>query len=228
MRHLLNRLFRPLGYHIEKISHFDAAFERMLRDGTAPKFVQIGANDGIQFDNLYHKVTAHRLPGLAVEPLPDFHAALMMNYRYYPQVKIIRKAVHPTAKELSLWRVTPEALPKYPPWVAGIASFDKNHLLAKTFLALEDIVEEIVPCVHLMDLVAEFEMLNADLLQVDTEGFDGEVLRMIDFSQWKPRLIKYEHINLASLDKASVERLLRAQGYYLFEEKSDTVAVLAR
>ncbi len=57
-------------------------------------------------------------------------------------------------------------------------------------------------------------MLDADLLQIDTEGYDATILRMIDFSRCRPRLIKFEHKSLSAGERAGCDRSrLRAHGY---------------
>ena len=69
-------------------------------------------------------------------------------------------------------------------------------------------------------------MLDASLLQIDVEGFDFEVLKMIDFKQFSPAVIKYEHEGLSQSDQASARKLLENQGYEIQEIKTDTVGVL--
>ena len=49
-------------------------------------FVEIGANDGVNFDPLRPLVLEHHLRGLLVEPLPDRFASLQSNYRSETQL----------------------------------------------------------------------------------------------------------------------------------------------
>jgi hypothetical protein len=44
-----------------------------------------------------------------------------------------------------------------------------------------------------MQLLLDTATLDADLLQIDAEGYDSAILRMTDFARFRPRLIKYEH-----------------------------------
>ena len=48
------------------------------------------------------------------------------------------------------------------------------------------------------------------------EGFDYEVLKMIDFTTIKPSIIKYEFVNLSHEDQYASKALLKQYGYYLF------------
>jgi hypothetical protein len=73
--------------------------------------------------------------------------------------------------------------------------------------------------------VEESGMLDASLLQIDVEGFDFEVLKMIDFKRFCPVIIKYEHEGLDENDQAAARKLLEDQGYEVQEIKTDTVGI---
>jgi FkbM family methyltransferase len=224
MRKLLNRLLAPAGYRIERISRFQRELD-VLSHGPSRhfKFVQIGANDGVRFDGLYGYVTYHPCSGIVVEPLPDMFERLRANYADYPFIVPINKAVHATARSLPLFRVVPSAMHRYGGWVSGIASFDSNHLLGLG-IAAEDVVAQPVDCLPLMELLEQTQMLDADLLQTDTEGYDSAVLDMIDFTRFAPRLIKFEHKSMSTAEhKAHAERL-RRHGYRTVVEGIDTIA----
>ncbi|MEW5782579.1 MAG: hypothetical protein ACOY6N_05630 [Pseudomonadota bacterium] len=126
-RTILNSILAPFGYQISKLRRFDFYFKKLVKKDPRPKFIQIGANDGIQFDDLYFKVTSHRMPGLVIEPLSEFFEILRLNYRNYLEVIPIRVAVHQTILKAPIFRVKPESIHKYPPWVAGIGSFFADH-----------------------------------------------------------------------------------------------------
>jgi len=224
LRKYLNRMLLPTGYRIERVSRFQRELERLARrEPRRLKFVQIGANDGVRFDNLYAFVTHRPCAGLVVEPLPDMFARLRANYADYPRILPVNKAIHATAALLPLFRVAPAAMGRYEGWASGIASFDRDHLL-KHGIAAEDVAVEQVECAPLMRLLEETAMLDADLLQIDTEGYDTEILRMIDFTRCRPHLIKYEHKNMTQPEQAANLQLLGAQGYRTVREGTDTVA----
>ena len=224
MRKPLNSLLKKFGYEIVKISRFADLLDQRYQAAPDFTFVQIGANDGIRFDNLYAFVTEHQCRGVVVEPLPDFFERLALNYKDCPRIKPIRAAVHPSQRKCKLYRVDPKRLHELPPWAAGIASFDPNHH-RRSRTPDEFIIEEEVDALPLMELIENCGFTKLDLLQTDTEGFDAEVIKMIDFDRIVPALIKYEHSTLSESDKASTEKLLRGRGYRLIYEKSDAIAV---
>jgi hypothetical protein len=65
----------------------------------------------------------HRLRGLVIEPLPDLYKELRANYAAYSSVVPLNVGLHSTAKEIPMYRISPEAK-NLPDWVKGIASMD--------------------------------------------------------------------------------------------------------
>lgn len=222
VRKLLNRLLLPAGYRIERVSRFRRELDSMSKR-IALKFVQIGANDGVRFDSLYSIVTNRKCSGVVVEPLPDLYQRLQANYADYPDIVPVNVAVHEREGTLPLYRVRPEVTGRYEGWATGIASFDREHLI-RHGIASEDVVAQDVPCVPLMTLLARTGMLDANLLQIDTEGYDAEIIRMIDFSRFRPRIIKYEHKNMTDAQRGEMTGLLLSNGYLTTKEATDTIA----
>lgn len=227
MRRRLNKLLEPAGYRIERVSRFQRELETLPKQPRAFKFVQIGAHDGVRFDDLYRFVTNHPCSGIVVEPLPDAFERLRANYADYPRILPINKAIHKVADVLSLYRVTPAALGRYAGWASGIASFDRDHLF-RHGIAPEDVTAETVRCTPLMTLLTETAMLDADLLQIDAEGYDAAILQMIDYSRFRPRLIKYEHKNMRADERAVAVARLQECGHRTVIEGPDTTAWQSR
>jgi FkbM family methyltransferase len=224
LKRWVKRGLRALGYELVPISRFRELLAHQVQRNPDFTFVQVGANDGILFDNLYYFVTEHRCRGLVIEPLSDFFERLVLNYRHYPRVTPVRVAVHPTASSCRLYRVDPARQAEHPNWAAGIASLLPEH--HRRFDGIErHMIGEDVPAMPLMRLLDDHKIESLDLLQVDTEGFDAEVLRMLDFKRLRPAIIKYEHVGLTAEDRDATQRTLLTQGYRTFAEGGDTIAV---
>lgn len=195
-------------------------------EGNLFNFIQVGANDGISFDFLFEFVIKRNSIGIVIEPIKEYFNELVDNYNDFPKIVKINKAVHPTEKNIMINRITSESFYKYPDWVKGIASIDFEHHKKTGIIETNDIVQEEVKADSLMNIInsnLNFEEIN--YLQIDTEGFDFEVLKMIDFKKIKPSIIKYESVNLTYEDKISSYHLLRKQNYFLFNEFGDTIAL---
>jgi FkbM family methyltransferase len=221
MKRSIQRVLTALRLDVKRISFSDALIiKRRLRSDDFT-FVQIGANDGISFDSLYSIVTRYKCRGLVVEPLADMYERLKYNYREYPKVTPVRTAVHPTLKRLVLHRPDPAKLAQLPAYAGGIASVDpKWH--EKSGIPADAIVEEEVPAISLMDLLAKYDFQRLDLLQIDVEGFDAEVVKMIDFTRVRLGIIKYESFD-ANAD-TELERMLRSHGYDIRRSGHDVTA----
>ncbi len=215
---ILNRFFKFGLYRLQPISWCQLLSEALNRQHRPIKFVQIGANDGIQFDNLYFTVTSERWAGIVVEPLTDLYDRLKFNYQDYPQVVPVNVAIHPSKEQEIIFRVKRSCLRNYPVWAAGIASMSKAHLLAHK-IRDEDIVGENVLCRSMMDLLREHSCTDADVLQIDTEGFDAEIIKMIDFTEFRPIIIKFEWMNLSKEDQKEVKYILQNSGYMFQVER---------
>lgn len=199
--------------------------ERNFPENEEFNFVQVGANDGVSFDFLYDFVIKRNSYGVVIEPVKEYFKELLINYKDFPKIIKINKAIHPTDEEIIIYRICPNATDKYPDWAKGIASFDRSHHV-KLKINSEDIIEEKVDSDNLMVTINNsFHQKEIDYFQVDTEGFDYEVLKMIDFYELKPAIIKYESVNLKEVDKEKSLFLLRKEGYYLFNEFGDTIGV---
>lgn len=211
------------GYELVPIPRFARLLNEYVKLNPDMIFVQIGANDGILFDNLYYFVTEHRCKGLVVEPLSDYFERLSLNYKSYPQITPVRLAVHPSATRCTLYRVDSSHLSSLPNWTAGIASLDPAHY-RRTGIDGRHIIEETVDSMPLMELLGRYGIGELDLLQVDTEGFDAEVIAMIDFARIRPVIIKFEHINLEPDVRARTLALLKRNGYECVQDCNDTIA----
>ena len=227
LRKLLNQTLRRFGYELGKIDRFREVIQAEYeRRGEFP-FVQIGANDGVSFDSLYEFVCNRMSRGLVVEPLPRFFESLRKNYEGYPAIKPVQCAIHPSETSAVIYSVDPERESEVPEFARGIGSFLPDHF-KKTGVPEDLIVTEEVPCRPLMELVEEEGMLDAALIQIDVEGFDFEVLKMIDFERFSPAVIKYEHEGLSGEDQAAARKLLENQGYQVQVIKTDTVGIFKK
>jgi len=239
LRPVTSRLFQfvnaallPLGY---KLSRRDAVLELepflYHRLNRTPDFffVQIGANDGVYCDPIHNFVTRNRVRGIAVEPLKDVFSRLVENYRSHPQIKPINVAIHPTEKEIDLHRVDPKREDEATYRNSGMSSIRSDHH-ALSGTPMDVMIVERVRCMSLDELLKSEGVTRIDLLQIDTEGFDFEIIKMIDFNQCKPHLIHFEHGLpdgvMKMEDLQACITLLTNQGYYVVMETYDVLAYL--
>ena len=228
----LQSLFHKLGLHVTRRANIvclEPLLYRRLKKTGKLFFVQIGANDGVFRDPLFEFVTKNhdQVSGLALEPVRETFQKLQANYAKYPHVTPLNVAIHATEKQINIHKVDPSYYGKLPEWVRGIASFDKEHYKALNVPA-EAMITETVRCLTFDELVSQYDVEHVDLLQIDTEGYDAEIIKSIDFSKIRPSIIRFEHNLMAGkMDSSAFTNLadlLHQHGYDVILETQDATA----
>lgn len=198
---------------------------------------QVGANDGKINDPVYPYFSGYGWRGLLVEPLPDvFERGLRQTYSGNADVALANVAIAPSEGTLPLFRISfTDAR-----WATGLSSFRRENLLehiANGYIeqqaalsgtplpADRDTWIEAVPVrTTTVDcLLAQHNVSSFDVLCVDTEGFDYEVLKLVDIAKYRPEVVFYESKNLSDSDYERSKALF--EGYRLFWYRGDTFAV---
>ncbi|MBS4048709.1 MAG: FkbM family methyltransferase [Alphaproteobacteria bacterium] len=218
---------------------FDQAVEGYLRAHGQLSFLQIGGYDGVSYDPLRKHILTGKLTGVIVEPVPMHVEKLQALYAGSDRIKIENCAVDREAGERTMWFFSRAAIANgtIGEVFGGITSFLLPNLLEKSGTLgglyndanraiLTSLVESItVPC-HTYDTVMDRHGLQRiDLLQIDTEGYDFELLKAFDFTRHRPAIVQYECQHLQPQDKAAAEDLLRSHGYVLSSNDYDTLAL---
>lgn len=216
---------RKLSSDPGNVFSMKTVLEKNYPPGSSFDFILIGANDGVSHDFLFDFLQKRNSRGIAAEPVLEYFEKLSKNYAVFPDVVLINKAVHATKKQVLIYKADPFKLKQLPDWAEGIASFDPEHH-KKSGTSVNDIITEIVNADTLMNMVKEHLInKNPDLFQVDTEGYDYEVLKQIDFTVMHPSIIKFEYVNLSLDDANKAIRLLKQKGYYCFYDNIDIIGV---
>jgi FkbM family methyltransferase len=199
---------------------------------------QVGANDGKANDPLYPYLRDYDWSGLLVEPLPDvFENELRTTYADRPRVKLANVAIAPKVGRLPFYRVAVSRAR----WATGLSSFrrdtvqrhvDNGYIEQKAReygVALPDdpaeIVEEIeVPTTTVDQLLTDHGIDDFDILCIDTEGYDAEVLKLVDIERYRPEVIVFESKNLSHQDRGDALSRLKACGYALYADRGDVLA----
>jgi FkbM family methyltransferase len=244
------RPFRVDGHTVEELSgipykdflglHFKS---RNLADFY---FIQIGAHNGVSnaLDPLHEFVSHLKLSGLLVEPQANVFHELKENYKACRTVHFANCAIASATGVKQLYTIKKSL--DFLQYANQAASFDsahvarllKNHIrneataeVQKKFkesgLSAEDCIEaETVPACTFPVLLEKYGVSRYDLLQIDTEGFDYEVIKMAQLEKYKPTLVNYEHEYLSEQERADCWSYLFGLGYHLFIHNVDTTAYL--
>jgi FkbM family methyltransferase len=169
-----------------------------VRDGF---YIDVGANDPVE-----HSVTKAFYDagwrGINIEPLPA-HIAAFDAQR--PGDINLAVAAGSAAGTLTLYDV---------PAVRGWASPEKS--VADLHRAEGHTVAELtVPVRTLTDVCAEHVRGDVHFLKIDVEGFEGDVLRGMDFERWRPWVLVIEATlpNSRETNHANWEHLVTSRRY---------------
>jgi len=161
----------------------------------------VGASDPVE-----HSVTKafyeRGWSGISIEPLPSFHEQFQQER---PRDVNLAIAAGAEDGELTLYDV---------PNVRGWASPDQA--VAEMHRAEGHTIAELkVPVRTLAAVCAEHVRGEIHFLKIDVEGFEGDVLRGMDFKRWRPWVLVIEATlpNSRETNHASWEHLVDTQGY---------------
>lgn len=164
-------------------------------------YIDVGANDPVE-----HSVTKafyeRGWHGISIEPLPAFHQAFE---EQRPHDVNLAVAAGATDGELTLYDV-----PAVRGWASPQASVAEMHRAEG-----HEVAEIKVPVRTLTSICEQHVRGEIHFLKVDVEGFEGEVLRGMDFARWRPWILVIEATlpNSRETNHGSWEHLVTDQGY---------------
>jgi FkbM family methyltransferase len=226
-RHM--RMLKDIGQHGADLDLLRLAVQCEVNklNGQPFNIVQIGANDGNRYDPYRPLIEKFHLSGVLVEPIPEVYKKLVSNYKDQPQLRFENSAIGPNNGAMALYMLRDEH--GRTDELSVFASFNEDEVVkykkrTKPTLSVESIM---VPVLTLTSLLKKHNLETVSLLAIDTEGFDCQILKSIDFSKIRPRIIEFEHSHLSVSDEAESHRLLSSNGYDLHRFfGDDTLAIL--
>ena len=191
-------------------------------------FIQVGAHDGHEQDPLRRHIQSRHWSGVMVEPVPYVFRRLQIAYANEPRIKLVNAAIAPVAGTAILYHIPESDEAGLPRWYDALASFSRE-VIAKHREFIPDIEERIepieVPTVTFEHVCRQNGIDRLDVVQIDTEGYDYEIIKLIDLKRLGPTVLMYEHIHLSLEDRTDCERLLIGNGYELHSDGMNTMAL---
>lgn len=220
--------------------------EERNRAGSNVSFLVVGACDGVSFDNSAEIVeNVGSLPYLKkiyVEPVPWIFEELRKNISL-PNSHFVNAALFETDRELTINTVPKETFYKEykkdpdDRWLIGVSTITmRNGLGGNSFWAADedldnaqvsppmDIAKIQVNGITLQTLMNENQLSNVDMIQIDTEGYDYEIFKQLDFEKMSPCYIKMEIGCLKSGEIGKIIKTLSIHEYKIYMEGVDITA----
>jgi FkbM family methyltransferase len=184
--------------------------------------VQVGANNGVEMDEINVHVKAKEMNGLLIEPIPHLAEQLRENYSDQPQLKIAQVAITEENGPATMLYRDPENQPENFHHFHQLGQLKQSQTVSETSLAaLKDDPEQYVSEIEvegktLQTAFNENNITKIDLLQIDVEGYDWHIIKQIDFEKYKPEVINFEFVHLPEEDRIDTIQYLCDNGYAPF------------
>ena len=189
--------------------------------------LQIGAMDGKTFDPVHEYISKFKWPALMVEPIEERFEELQKTYAEHDNIVFENVAIaqEEGSKEMFYIPIEHVKAGEVPKWGAGVSSFyeDRNALAfdnVKPFVKKRQ-----VDCITLEALLVKHDVEKIDVLQIDAEGYDYHILKQLDFSRFKPKVINLELVNMPKSEQHECKKILDKQGYLYIKAGYDLLAV---
>jgi len=170
-------------------------------------FVEIGSCD---FNTLTH-LSRFGWRGVIVEPIKKYFD----NIPTERNIQYINAAVSWEDGTATMW-TAPDDVVDTDNDFRGISTLieNGNSLLTK---------EVVVDTISFNTLFKTTGVSEIDFLKIDTEGYDGEILKMFPWDIIRPKFIQFESKHI---DIESITYLLESKGYHCMVESENTFAIL--
>ena len=194
-------------------------FQKQIISG----LIQIGANDGLRFDNINKYIKQYKTKSVLIEPIKEYFDQLKKNYIDYKNIFFENLAISVNDQINYLYKVKTNDLGKYDEHIKGISSFDFNHLI-KHGVKRKHITKEKIESISIVKL---FEKYNFDinLLFIDAEGYDANIaIDLLQNSNFKPIIvIEYVHVSLSTIK--NLNNLLTEKNYRYFRINENLICI---
>lgn len=191
-------------------------------------FIQIGSNDGVRLDPLHEQILAWQWAGVLVEPIPYVFERLRRNYAGVDRVLLENVAIADHDGYETLYYLPESRDTELPAWYDSLGSFRKDVILRHR-AEIPDIDERLaalqVPCLTFESLCQRAGLDQVDLIHTDVEGYDYELLQLIDLSRFRPRLLVYEHYHLEPDTYRASVSYVTSHGYEVIAAGMDTICL---
>ncbi|MDZ7633704.1 MAG: FkbM family methyltransferase [Bacteroidales bacterium] len=220
----------------------EAFLDQYSRNHRPVTFLQVGANDGFINDPLHIFIKRDNWSGVLLEPQPGvFNEFMARLHSKRPGISAINAALDKTDGTRKLYKMAISG----ERWAHGLSSFNREVLVKKVEdgsmmrnirrqgVTLPDdkdsyITFEEVATISPETLLKKFEGRTIDLLAIDTEGFDYEILKMLDLDRISPEVIIYEEVVFDEMTARECRGYLESHGYSCRSLKRDVLAVKSR
>jgi len=183
--------------------------------------LQIGAMDGINFDDTRGFLDMYRWKSVLVEPVPAIFNELKENFKDRDNYIFEQCAITEEDGEIKMLTVPPDVIEReglHPGYKGMSALYPLRNGFGSDYQRDIDVkaqfgVDIMVPTLTLNSLLDKHNLQNVDVFICDAEGYDWNIFKQLDFNRIRPKVIRIEYINLTDEEKELTKNKLIENGY---------------
>ncbi len=203
------------------------------------RFIQVGANDGYYHDPVHRFIRMFRWEGVLLEPQPDVYEQYLCKlHAFTPNVQTVNAALSYEDGKCEMFKIAFSSSR----WATGLTSFKRdavekaiqsghverlaNRYGEKLPKDKRDYIEKVViDSISASTLIDTYDLKKVDWVQIDAEGFDFEIIKLLKIDCIKPTVIVYEKSHLSDKEQEACIMYLRENNYEVTDIRENTVAM---
>ena len=191
-----------------------------FENGYIENLIQIGANDGENFDELSYFIKRFKTESILVEPIYEHIQKLKETYSSHTNIKLENVAIFEEEEKKYLFSVKKEFREIYGNHAKAISSFTSNHLL-KHGIKKKHIEKIEVKSISINQLLEKYKINKVDLFYCDAKGYDGNIVLGLLKSKIQCKIIIFEYIHVENEKLEDVLNFLKKENFKYFSVKEN-------
>lgn len=195
--------------------------------------IQIGAMDGINFDDTRGFLDMYGWKSLLVEPIPDIFNELKENFKDRENYTFEQSAITEddgTVKMLTVPNEIIKEMDLHPGYKGMSALYPLKNGFGSDYQRDIDVKEQFgvtieVPSLTLNSLLKKHNIDYFDIFLCDAEGYDWNIFKQLDLTKYRPKFIRLEYINLTEDEKSLLMTKFLDNDYFVDVNGQDIDAV---
>jgi FkbM family methyltransferase len=202
------------------------------------RVVVIGANNGMENDPYLPFIAKYHWQASLIEPNAEVFAQLQDNFKHLEGFRFYNVAIGSDEGTMVLHKIAFSSSR----WATGLATADRAVLdwhIQKGYVedcaarygevlpvdAKDWVITSEVPCMRLETILADRKWSGTDIVTIDTEGFDGIIIKSMIEQEIFPDIVFWEHKHLLKEQGSDLLQRLSRLGYVHFADQSNIGSV---
>lgn len=209
--------------------YFDKSLHYLGNKNKLQFVLNIGAMDGVMFDEMSGYTHMYNAKGLYVEPILYLFERLKNNFGdsnlfensaisdYNGEIEMLtidREAIDNKAVHECFYGMSAVFPPKN-----GLAS-EGDKLTVETY---GKVVK--VPCITFDRLIEKHSITSVDVIKIDAEGHDYHIFKQIDLEKLRPKVVRIEWINLTETEQNNILEKFKKHDYKIEISGQDIIGI---